>query len=127
LAIDRDVAADALDERPLDFAGHEHGGVAQEVNAGFGREGGQDGERIQPVEMVGDQHVGATSRNPFAALDPDSKQRMEQGHSPKSYRSICEGGLPLDRKEIGWRLRLTLSLEDAANHAFAEVTRLLHG
>src|SRR2546422_8138081 len=77
LAIDRDVAAYTLDQRPLDLARHEHGGIAEEMDARLGGKGGEDGERIQPVQMVGDQHIRATGRNSFAAFDADAKQRME--------------------------------------------------
>src|SRR6202165_4358947 len=101
LAIDRDVAADAFDQRPLDFARHEHGGVTEEMHAGLGREAGEDREGVEPVEMVGDQHIGAVGGNPFAALDLDTKERMEKGHGPESHRSIRECGLSLYRKKSG--------------------------
>ena len=68
------------------------------MNARLGRKARQDGEGVEPVQVVGDQHVGTVGGNELPTVNPDPEERMQERHSPQPQSSIGEGGLALHRK-----------------------------
>src|ERR1700730_11047267 len=105
-AVHGDEPADTLDHGPLEFAGHENRCIAEEVHSRLGGEFGEDGKRVEPVQVVGDQHVVAASGNAPAALNRNAEERMQHGHRPQAQQAIRQRGLPLHGKKVGGRLSL---------------------
>ena len=103
LAVDGDEAGDALDERPLHLPGDQDRGVAEKVNAGLSWKGRQDGKRIEPVQMVGDQHEGAVRRNVLTTLDLDPEQDVKERDDGQLEEAKHRGRLALDREQVSRR------------------------
>lgn len=96
----RDVAAHRPDRRPLHAMGDKQGGVAKEMDAGLDGKGGEQGKAIEPVQVVGDDYVGALSRDVLAACNPDSKQQMKSGEREEPYDAVGQRGVTLDGQQI---------------------------
>src|ERR1700682_3393911 len=111
LTVDRDEPADTLDHGPLEFARDQDGRIAKKMHAGFDRKGRKDCEGVEPVQVVGDQHVVAFGGNALAALNGDAEERTQQGYGPQAQRAIPHRGLPLHGKKIGGRLCRRLHLQ----------------
>src|SRR5439155_16059375 len=78
-------------------------GVAEKVNAGLSGKGREDGKRIEPVQVVGDQHVGAVLRNMLANFDLDPEQQMEKRDDRQLEEAKHRRRLTLDREQVSRR------------------------
>src|SRR6266566_6287709 len=104
LANDGYVTARGADDPPLELAGHEDRGVGQEMESRFNRKEQQDGEFVQPVQVVADDDVVAGSFGDiFAAFHLEAKAEPQEGTSDQPDCAIREVGLASDRQEVGWR------------------------
>src|SRR6266550_5413434 len=103
LAVDGDIAGDALDERPLDSPRGEDRCVAEKVNPGLRGEGRENGKRIEPVQVVGDQHVVAVRRNVLATVDLDSEQHVKEWNERQLEEAKHRRCLTLDREQVSRR------------------------
>jgi len=97
LSVHWDESAGALDDRPLQLVGDEQRRVTEEMDPRLDRKGCQDGERVEPVEMVCDQDIGAVGWNSLAALHVEPKQDMQQRDHRQLQESKKGSGLPLNR------------------------------
>src|SRR5438132_1138609 len=103
LAVHRDKTADTLHERPLDLPRDQQRGVAEEVNSRLSRKGREDGKRIEPVQVVGDQDVGAVRRNVLATFHPDPEEHMQEWYDGQLEEAKHRSRLALDRKQVSRR------------------------
>src|ERR1700694_254249 len=110
LAVDRDEAGYALDHRPLEAPGREDGRITQEVDAGLRRKFGQDGKRVEPAQMVGNQDVVAVSGDVVASIDVDAEYGVQKRAGRELDEAEHRRRLALNRKEICWRWSLRLHL-----------------
>ena len=101
IAIDRDEAAGVANDEPLDFARDQDRRVSEEVDAGLEREEQEQRELVEPVEVVGDEHVVARTRDVLLAPDVESEHQAEERDAEQPDQSIRNGRLAADGKEIG--------------------------
>ena len=91
----------------MHLAGDQDGGVGQEVEARLDREEHQERELVQPIEVVGDDHVVAGARNvaqPFH-LETETETHERDGDHP--HDSIRHVGLRAYGEQVGgWERRL---------------------
>ena len=103
VAINRDESRDALHHRPLKSTGHEDRRVAQKMDARLGRELGQDGKRVEPVQVVSDEDVVAIGRNVLASPNLDAKEGMQDGAGGELEQAEHGRRRALHGQEVGGR------------------------
>ena len=94
LAHDRHVATGGPHEPPLELASHEHRRVGQEMEARLEGKEQQEGELVQPVQVVGDDDVVAAPRprDVLSALDVELEAEPEQGDPDHAHDPIRNVG-----------------------------------
>src|SRR5438094_7065981 len=94
LADDWHVAAGGAHQPPLELAGDQDRRVGQEVQPGLDREEVEEGELVEPVQMVGDDDVVAPARpgDVLAALHLESETQAQQGHADQADETVREVG-----------------------------------
>src|SRR6266851_442102 len=95
------VAPGGADEPPLKFARDQDGRVGQEVQPRLDRHQEQEGELVQPVQVVGDDDVVTRAGDVLAALDIETEADAEERDADKTDDPVRDAGARADRKEVG--------------------------
>jgi len=78
LTDDGHVSPSGPDEPPLESALHQAGRIGEKVKPGLDREEHEEGELVQPVEVVGDHDVVARMRDVLMTFDLEPEEESEQ-------------------------------------------------
>src|SRR6202022_3873790 len=93
-----DVAGGLANRPPLQAAPPEQLRVGQEMDARLRWEGEQDREVVEPVEVIGDQYVGAVPRNLLAPADVEAKDEAQDRRQDRAQEPVGGGCPALDRE-----------------------------
>src|ERR1700737_3557014 len=105
LADDGDAAAGVPDAEPLDLSGDKERRVGQEVDSRLDRKQQQDGELVQPVEVVGDNDVVAGPRNVLPPRDVEAEYEVQQRDPDEPHQPVGKSRLAPHRKQVRRRER----------------------
>src|ERR1700687_181502 len=99
VAHDRHIAARGPDQPPLDLARHEERWVGQEMKPRLERKQKQEGELVEPVQVVGDDYVVARALwDVLATLDLELKAQPKERNADQADDPIGKVGPAANRE-----------------------------